>query len=433
MTGTPSDDRARLEAVLDALPVAALFEGADDRVVAANERFARMFHLAGRVDLAPGAPLRPIADAVAELYAEPYRARYGPPQPPLDAPPPAPTGPRPPGGDGPAADADPTEAAGAAAGARPAEEGGAARRVHRTAEIPLVDGRVVRRRLEPLRHHGEPLGTLWTARDITVRKRAERDLERDNQTLSELLRQRTAFAASASHELRTPLAAILSFCELLADPASGELTGEQREFLDAVRRNAERMRTQIADLLSATTTSSAQLQMEYGWVQVPRMLERAVLDRMGTTADAAVFTSLTCTDGPELWGDEHRLQGVLANLLENAAKFTPPGGQITLTAGPGPGGWEIEVADTGIGVPEAFREEIFTGFVRAPNALDGGFPGTGLGLAVSRDVVRLHGGSLSVGGREGTGAVFLIRLPFAAPPGATAPGAPPGAGSGAAP
>ncbi len=188
------------------------------------------------------------------------------------------------------------------------------------------------------------------------------------------------------------------------------------------------MHTQISELLSATTTSSAQLQMEYGWVRVPRLLERAVLDRADALADAAVFTSLSCAEGPELWADEHRLHAVLANLLENAAKFTPAGGQVSLTAGPGPSGWEIEVADTGIGVPESYREEIFTGFVRAPNALRGGYPGTGLGLAVSRDVVRLHGGTLTVGGQEGAGAVFSIHLPYAGPPGASPPGAGPSGG-----
>ncbi|MFT2019407.1 ATP-binding protein [Streptomyces sp. 796.1] len=412
MTGTPCDDRARLVALLHTLPLAAVLADVDDRVVGANERFVRLFHLADRVDLAPGAPLGPVHDAVAELYAPPYRERYARPH----AEPEAPAGPA---GSEPSADGSP------AAGAPPAAD--PPRPLHRAADIPLADGRTIRRRLEPVRQHGRVLGTLWTVQDITANKRAERDLERDNRALSELIRHRSAFAASASHELRTPLAAILSFCELLADPASGELTGEQQEFLAAVRRNAERMHAQINDLLAATTSSSAQLQMEYGWVRVPQLLERAVLDRSAALAEAAVFTSLTCTDGPELWADEHRLHAVLANLLENAAKFTPPGGSVSLTAAPGPAGWRIEVADTGIGVPAAYREEVFTGFVRAPNALHGGYPGTGIGLAVSRDVVRLHGGTLAVSGQEGTGAVFAIHLPYAGPLGIGHPtGGPPG-------
>lgn len=209
MKDTPGDDRARLEALLHTLPLAAVFVGVDDRVVGANERFARLFRLAGRVDLSPGAPLGPVVDAVAELYARPYRERYERPRP----------APHPQPGPAPAPDAPTrTDAAETAAPAGAVE---APRSVHRSAELPLTDGRVIRRQLEPLRHRGRLLGTLWTAQDVTARKRAERDLERDNRTLSELIRHRSAFAASASHELRTPLAAILSFWQLLATPASG--------------------------------------------------------------------------------------------------------------------------------------------------------------------------------------------------------------------
>ncbi len=259
------------------------------------------------------------------------------------------------------------------------------------------------------------LGSLWTARDITEHKRAERDLERDNRTLTELVRRRNRFMASASHELRTPLASIISFCELLRDPAAGQLGDDQRMFLDAIHRNAERIRGVISDLLAATTTRSAQLELEFGEVCVGRMLENAVHDHMAAATAAGVFLTLDCAAGPPLRGDEHRLQQVLGNLLENAVKFTPRGGDVAVRAAPRDGYWEIEVADTGIGVPDGFEEEIFQGFVRAPNALGGSYPGTGLGLSVSRDTVQLHGGTIGVAAAEGHGAVFRVRLPLPAP------------------
>ncbi|WP_079110494.1 PAS domain-containing sensor histidine kinase [Streptomyces roseifaciens] len=297
------------------------------------------------------------------------------------------------------------------------------RHVHRTAEIPLPDGRTLRRVIEPLRHEGTYLGALWTYDDITERKRRERDLERDNVALTELARQRNAFTAAASHELRTPLTSIISFCGLLTDPAFGALTHEQASFLEAVRRNADRMQRVISDLLLTTRMrATAGLEPEFGAVEVDRMLLDAVLDRMGTAREAGLFTVLECTAGPVLRGDRHRLQNVLANLLENAAKYTPTGGRISVTAAPRGEFWEIEVADTGIGVPEEFREEIFNGFVRAPNARTGGYPGTGLGLAISRAIVQLHGGTITVGDAAGGGASFLIRLPVAGPP--DAPDAP---------
>ncbi|MGK5631069.1 ATP-binding protein [Streptomyces sp. URMC 123] len=384
-------DGARLRATLEALPLAALLQSPTDRVVAVNHRLIRLFGLQGRVDTRPGAPAAPIAEVVAELLPPGYPSALGP--------------------------------------ARDA----ARHRFPRTTEVTLTDGRTLRRGLHPLHDGGRFLGVLWTAQDITERKRAERDLERDNRALAELVRQANEFTAAASHELRTPLTSILSFCELLADPASGEMSRDQREFLAAIRRNAERMRGVIADLLLAGRTRASRLELEFDAVRVPRMLEHAVIDRMATTTAAGVFVCLDCAEGPALRGDEHRLQHVLANLLENAAKFTPRGGRIDVTGRVRADHWEIEVADTGIGVPEEFREEIFHGFKRAPNAQRGGYPGTGLGLAVSRDIVRLHGGELTVGGREdesgregedgreredgreGRGARFLIRLPVAGP------------------
>ncbi|WP_449478346.1 sensor histidine kinase [Streptomyces abikoensis] len=307
--------------------------------------------------------------------------------------------------------------------------------VHRTAELPLTGGRTLRRVIEPLRHEGVYLGALWTYEDVTERKRRERDLERDNVALTELARQRNAFTAAASHELRTPLTSVISFCELLSDPSFGTLTDEQASFVDAIRRNADRMQRVISDLLLTTRMrATAGLELEFGDVAVDRMLLDAVLDRMATAQEAGLFTVLECAPGPLLRGDRHRLQNVLANLLENAAKYTPAGGRISVTAAPRGEFWEIEVADTGIGVPEEFREEIFNGFVRAPNARTGGYPGTGLGLAISRTIVRLHGGTITVGGAAGGGAAFLIRLPVAGPAGAprhaAEPAGPPHPGEG---
>ncbi|MBB5117488.1 PAS domain-containing sensor histidine kinase [Streptomyces eurocidicus] len=366
----PSEDRDRLQAVLEALPAGAVLQSPADEVLAVNTKFVRMFDLAGRVDLSPGSPMRAVVPLVRAFFA---------------------TGPGAP---------DELQTRG---------------HVHRTAEIPLTDGRVVRREVEPLRHGGASLGVLWVFQDITERKRREHDLERDNRALTELARQRNAFTAAASHELRTPLTSILSFCELLADPAFGALTADQRSFLDAVHRNADRMQRVITDLLLTTRMRAAALELEFGAVDVPGMLQEAVLDRPASAKTPDVFTVLDCAPGPALRGDRHRLQHVLGNLLENAAKFTPPDGRITVTAAPRDAYWEIEVADTGIGIPEKYREEIFTGFVRAPNAEDGGYPGTGLGLAISRTVVQLHGGTLTAGGTEGEGAAFLIRLPVGGP------------------
>ncbi|MFI6469590.1 ATP-binding protein [Streptomyces sp. NPDC050516] len=366
--------RDRLQAVLEALPRAAIVQGGDDIVIAVNRRFTDMFALEGRVETTPGAPLGPVVDAVCDTFAE-----------------------------RPAWVVDTTHAI-------------AARHIHRAAEIPLTDGRVIRRDVEPLYDvDGVPFGSLWTAEDITEDKRREHALERDNAALAELAGQRNEFLALASHSLRTPLTSILSFCELLAEPASGPLDADQQALLAAIRRNAARMEGVMTTLMNTARLRSPQLKLEFDRVDIARMLQHAVLDRMSTTSRAGVFVALRCAEGPPLHGDEHRLEHVLANLLENAAKFTPPGGRIDVDAAPHGDQWHIDVADTGIGVPEQYREEIFSGFVRAPNAETGGFPGTGLGLTISREIVRRHGGELTVSAAESGGAVFGIRLPVAGP------------------
>ncbi|WP_414169232.1 ATP-binding protein [Streptoverticillium reticulum] len=371
------EHRDRLQAVLEALPAGLVLQSPADEVLAVNRRFVEMFDLEGRADLSPGAPMRPLVPLVRAFFTADF------------------SGPSTPG------------------------EILARRHTHRVAEIPLVDGRVVRRQVEPLRRDREYLGGLWLFIDITERKRREHDAERDNAELTELARQRNSFTAAASHELRTPLSSILSFCDLLRDPNFGALTDEQTALLDAVHRNADRMQRVIADLLLTTRMRATGPELEFGPVDVPAMLRDAVMDHMargaGSAGKGGVFTVLDCAPGPVLRGDRHRLHHVLGNLLENAAKFTPPDGRITVTAAPHGDHWLIEVADTGIGIPEASREEIFNGFVRAPNAQHGGYPGTGLGLAISRTVVERHGGTLTAGGHEGEGAVFTIRLPAGGP------------------
>lgn len=365
--------RDRLQAVLEALPRAAIVQGGDAHVVAVNRRFIEMFALDG-VDHSPGAPLGPVVDEVAGRFAV-----------------------RP----------DPTAARTTAL---------AARRVHRVAEFPLADGRIIRRETAPLYDpDGRPSGSLWTAEDVTETKRREQALHRANAALAELARRRNEFLASASHNLRTPLTSVLSFCDLLADPASGPLGPEQREFLAAIRRNAERMASVITALLETAVLREPRRRLECAAVDVARLVEHAVLDRMPTLTAAGVFTVLRCEPGPPLRGDEHRLAQVLDNLLENAAKFTPSGGRVGIDAAPDGDAWRIEVTDSGIGVPAEYREEIFAGFVRAPNAEHGGFPGTGLGLAFSRDIVRRHGGDLTLSDAPGRGAVFTMRLPTRGP------------------
>lgn len=375
--------------VLNAIPEGALVAGPDRRIIAVNDRFVEMCGLED-VDTSAGAPTAPVIDAVERLL--------------------------------------------------PAEEFAALRlrqrQFPRKAEIHFLDGRVIEGTCRPIHAEDHLLGTLWLIEDITETRRRESDLRQHIATLGELARSRAEFVAQTSHELRTPLATVLSFCELLADPSTGPLTSTQRDCVDAVHRNALRMQDMADGLLHAyaAAASAAHDAPAFRPVDLPALVERLVADALPRATAEGVFVTLSCADGPRVTGDAGLLESAVAALLDNAVKFTPEGGTVALTvrpyeagagaaegAGEGPG-WEVVVADTGIGVPRAFREEIFTEFVRAPNARRGGFPGTGLGLSVARDAVRLHGGTIAVhsAAGRGSGTIVVVHLPMGGPPGSGA-------------
>ncbi|MEI5103338.1 HAMP domain-containing sensor histidine kinase [Streptomyces sp. PmtG] len=154
------------------------------------------------------------------------------------------------------------------------------------------------------------------------------------------------------------------------------------------------------------------------------LLTRLVHDITPWATRDGVFVALDLPGGarPPLVADAGQLERALTALLDNAVKFTPAGGTVTVAARPHPGpdgaeGWRITVSDSGIGIPKEFHEEVFTEFVRAPNARRGGYPGTGLGLSVVRDSVRLHSGTTAVHSAEGHGTGVEVWLPLSGPPG----------------
>ncbi|WP_051854796.1 PAS domain-containing sensor histidine kinase [Streptomyces sp. NRRL B-1347] len=369
-------------AVLRAIPMGALLVGDDGRVVAANPQFTEVCGLHG-VDTSTGAPADPIADAVVRLLPE-------------------------------------HEAA-----ALPTLRG----QFVRKAELRLRDGRTLRRSRQPIDAGEQHLGVLWLVEDVTEQRRYEADLHRHIDTLGELARDRAEFAARTSHELRTPLATVLTFCELLTDPATGALDEVQRSYLDTIRRAATRMQDMADGLLHRYAEAASGAPPSFAPLDPGRLLARLVHDITPWATRDGVFVALDLPGGepPPLTADADQLERALTALLDNAVKFTPAGGTVTVTARPchGPGdtdgdpppGWRITVADSGIGIPKEFQEEVFTEFVRAPNARRGPYPGTGLGLSVVRDAVRLHSGTVTVHSDEGHGTGVEVWLPLGGPPG----------------
>ncbi|MFC8510332.1 sensor histidine kinase [Streptomyces sp. NPDC057411] len=373
MYEAPQDPLALTAAVLDALPQAAMLVDRDLRIVRVNRRLSRLLRLPDGLDLSPGTPRDRLLAHVAAMLDRPEERR------------------------------------------RFLEEARTRAPVTRIAEYHLRDGRTLRRRRSPVGQGDAFFGHLWLIEDVTREHEAEEDLYAQVRKLGALADERAAFAGQVLHALRTPLATVLSLAELLLEPAAGRLDPEQTSFVEAIRRNALRMQS-VAENLPGPASGAPPAKPHPGPLLVHELIERVILEALQRNAGAGPYIAADCPPGgPALSADAHLLTGALEELVGNALRFTPEDGRVDVVARPDGDHWTIQVRDTGIGVPLEYQEEIFTPFVRAPNARRGGFPGTGLGLAGALDAVRLHGGSITVRDRENRpGAVFTVRLPYAA-------------------
>jgi signal transduction histidine kinase len=280
-------------------------------------------------------------------------------------------------------------------------------------ELLTVDGMVIERDFVPL---GEESGNLWVFRDVTKRKREEERLAEEYQRLIGVTTAKNRFVASVSHELRTPLTSIVSFAGLLADPETGPLTDEQREFVEIVERNGSRLIRLVGDLLMLSRLESGAVPLEMDDVDPADLLVTCVRGQELTAADRGVALQVRTVPGEPVVGDPDRLGQVLDNLLSNAIKFTPAGGRVAATAVPESDGWTVEISDTGIGIPADEQDRLFGEFYRASNSRGAGTPGTGLGLAISRLIVDRHGGDLRLMSEQDRGTTAVLRLPAAGRP-----------------
>jgi signal transduction histidine kinase len=257
-------------------------------------------------------------------------------------------------------------------------------------------------------------------------------LRRLNEELAEANRVKSEFLATMSHELRTPLTAIIGFSELLAEKVMGEVTSEQEDALREVLHNAADLLEMINSLLDLTKVESGTMGIEVREFDIAETVRRMqgtlmpLVQKKGQSLDVDVQKDI-----PPLMGDERKVQQVLLNLLANANKFTPEGGRISLCvrhhpscdrvagadrlaglleAGQG-GCLEVVVEDNGVGIPPEHVERIFDMFHQADSSSTRNFGGTGLGLALARKFIEMHGGAIWVESELGRGAKFTFLLP----------------------
>lgn len=238
----------------------------------------------------------------------------------------------------------------------------------------------------------------------------EEDLVAELRTLGKM---KSDLLATVSHELRTPLTSIAGFVELLEEEDSGPLTPAQREMVQTVRRNATRLRRLIEDLLTLSKIESGAFKTARLPVDLTEVVGSAVAVLQPQATDAGV--TMIATPGPArvlVSGDAGQLERVVLNLVSNALKFTPRGGQVSIGLSTGQQSAVLRVTDTGIGIPEAEQEGLSSGLFRASNAVARSIPGSGLGLAIVRSIVANHGGQLELSSQENEGTTVTVRIPL---------------------
>ncbi|MBZ0156758.1 MAG: GAF domain-containing protein [Alphaproteobacteria bacterium] len=250
-------------------------------------------------------------------------------------------------------------------------------------------------------------------------------------------RAKSNFLANMSHELRTPLSSIIGFSEVLQDGLFGELNGKQQEYLGYMVASGRHLLSLINDILDLAKVESGKLELEVGRFAVRDVLASSLV----MLREKALKHSIALGSGIEpgadisIEGDERKVKQILFNLLSNAVKFTPDGGAVRVTARPSQRGSsrnpysdppvdtpvpsgemiEISVADTGIGIRPEDRERLFKPFSQIGSPHANACEGTGLGLALVKKLVKLHGGEIAVESEPGRGSVFTFTLPVVLP------------------
>ncbi|GBO52344.1 circadian input kinase A [Pseudanabaena sp. lw0831] len=271
---------------------------------------------------------------------------------------------------------------------------------------------------------GEVIGILGTYQDITERKQAEEQLQHTNQELLRATRLKDEFLANMSHELRTPLNAILGMAEGLQEQVYGSINDRQLKALQTVENSGNHLLELINDILNLAKIEAGQVELNYSSTSINCLCESSLNFIRQQAMKKQIQLDIHLQPNlPEMQLDERRIKQVLINILNNAVKFTATGGRIKLEATKlshvseqpqkqTQDYLQISITDTGIGISPENIQRLFKPFIQIDSALNRKYEGTGLGLALVKQIVELHGGTVGITSELGIGSCFTIELPI---------------------
>jgi len=260
----------------------------------------------------------------------------------------------------------------------------------------------------------ELLKTFATQSALAIQNaRLFREIELKSRELETASRHKSEFLANMSHELRTPLNAIIGFSGVLAERMFGEVNEKQAEYLADIMESGRHLLSLINDILDLSKIEAGRMELEPSDFDLPTAIDNTLTLVRERALRRTITLGRTVDDRlGMIHGDERKVKQVLLNLLSNALKFTPEGGQISVRAEMRDGTAEISVTDTGVGIAPEDQEAVFEEFRQVGSAAKKA-EGTGLGLAISRKFIELHGGRISVTSQVGSGSTFTFWLPLA--------------------
>jgi signal transduction histidine kinase len=226
-------------------------------------------------------------------------------------------------------------------------------------------------------------------------------------------RHKSEFLANMSHELRTPLNAIIGFSEVLVDKMFGEVNEKQLDYLKDIHSSGKLLLSLINDLLDLSKIEAGRMELDVAEFDPRAALESAMMLVRERAQRNGVELKLEAPELPATFrADERKVKQVMLNLLSNAVKFTPSGGSVTVRAAPTAGGLEVAVTDTGVGIAPADQQAVFEEFRQVGTDYARKAEGTGLGLALAKRFIELHGGTLKLESAPGKGSTFSFTLPL---------------------